>query len=417
MSGFLGRLVVFFTVCLISFIAYTVQIFVIWPWYGRVLSVELLQLLLPFNFLVGVLFYNYAQCVLVDPGRVPRGWVPDTNTDGFEVKKLSGRPRYCRACDAYKPPRSHHCRHCDRCVLRMDHHCPWINNCVGHFNYPFFLRFLFYVDVCCSYHLFMLVQRCRDSASRGDWTRISSNELIFIILNFVACVPVLLAVGGFSIYHFYCLMSNSTTIEGQEKDRVATLVRRGKIQEVKFPYHIGRLNNIKSVLGDNPLLWCCPLPAHGDGLSYRISDDAVNNGVTASSWPPEDPHEQPEGDFAGLPSSPWTYENGGFNPALRPTNAQLRRGDSSGSRRRRRAAVPPYHPNYQEGAPYVEDYSSSEESEEFQMRQPMMRRGSEGFEIRQMSREEMLQRYLAEQPPNRYNRYVPEPASESEEEA
>ena len=42
--------------------------------------------------------------------------------------------------------------------------------------------------------------------------------------------------------------------------------------------HIGRLNNIKSVLGDNPLLWCCPLPAHGDGLSYRISDDAVNNG-------------------------------------------------------------------------------------------------------------------------------------------
>ena len=65
----------------------------------------------------------------------------------------------------------------------------------------------------------------------------------------------------------------------------------------------------------------------------------------------------------------------------------------------------------------MEDYSSSEESEEFQMRQPMMRRGSEGFEIRQMSREEMLQRYLAEQPPNRYNRYVPEPASESEEEA
>ena len=50
------------------------------------------------------------------------------------------------------------------------------------------------------------------------------------------------------------------------------------------------------------------------------------------------------------------------------------------------------------------------------MRQPMMRRGSEGFEIRQMSREEMLQRYLAEQTPDKYNRYVPEPASESEEE-
>jgi len=35
-----------------------------------------------------------------------------------------------------------------------------------------------------------------------------------------------------SIYHFYCLSTNTTTIEGWEKDKVATLVRRGKIHEV-----------------------------------------------------------------------------------------------------------------------------------------------------------------------------------------
>ncbi|TRM66063.1 DHHC palmitoyltransferase-domain-containing protein [Schizophyllum amplum] len=414
MGRFLGRLVVFFTVCLISFIAYTVQIFVIWPWYGRALTVELLQLLLPFNALVGILFYNYSKCVLVDPGKVPRGWAPNTTADGFEVKKLSGKPRYCRMCDAYKPPRSHHCRHCDSCVLRMDHHCPWINNCVGHFNYPYFVRFLFYVDLACSYHVIMLVQRCRDTAYRGDWTRMGSAELIFVILNFVTCIPVLLAVGGFSIYHFYCLMSNSTTIEGQEKDRVATLVRRGKIQEVKFPYHIGRLNNIKSVLGDNPLLWCWPQPAPGDGLTFPISNEAVNNGATTTSWPPEDPNEQPEGPFAGLPASPWTYENDGFNPGLRPTNSQLRRSDSSGSRRRR-AAVPPYHPDYREGDGDAHAYLSSSDESEVEFMRPALRRGSEGYEVRPVNREEMLQRYLDEAP-DKYNRYVPEPPSESESE-
>jgi hypothetical protein len=40
----------------------------------------------------------------------------------------------------------------------------------------------------------------------------------------------------FSIYHLYLATGNSTTIEGWEKDKVATLVRRGKIHDVKYPY-------------------------------------------------------------------------------------------------------------------------------------------------------------------------------------
>lgn len=81
-------------------------------------------------------------------------------------------------------------------------------------------------------------------------------ELIFVILNYATCIPVLLAVGGFrlvvitstcihlsnpllldkiSLYHFYRLMGNTTTIEGWEKDKVATLVRHGKIHEVLLP--------------------------------------------------------------------------------------------------------------------------------------------------------------------------------------
>lgn len=49
MGRLLGRIFVFLVVCLISFIAFSIQIFVIWPWYGSTLSVELLMLLGPFK--------------------------------------------------------------------------------------------------------------------------------------------------------------------------------------------------------------------------------------------------------------------------------------------------------------------------------------------------------------------------------
>ena len=49
MGRLVGRLFVGFTLFLITFIGYSSQIFVIWPWYGREFSVELVQLLLPFK--------------------------------------------------------------------------------------------------------------------------------------------------------------------------------------------------------------------------------------------------------------------------------------------------------------------------------------------------------------------------------
>ncbi|KAG7452276.1 zf-DHHC-domain-containing protein [Guyanagaster necrorhizus] len=272
MHPLLGRLVVTLTLCLICFIAYSSQIFVLWPWYGRALSVDLICLLFPFNLLVGMLLWNYFLCVFTDPGGVPEGWKPDTHEDGYEVKKLTGGPRYCRMCEKYKPPRTHHCRQCNRCILRMDHHCPWVNNCVGHFNYGYFIRFLFYVDVACSYHLVMMTRRAMERPDVVYWNTITVTELVFIILNFVACVPVLLAVGAFSLFHFSSLMSNTTTIEGWEKDKVATMVRRGKIREIKFPYNLGRRRNIESVLGPSPLLWCYPARALGNGLKYDINE-------------------------------------------------------------------------------------------------------------------------------------------------
>ena len=50
MGRLLGRLFVALTTALIFFISYTPQLFIIWPWYGREFSIELLTLLVPFKY-------------------------------------------------------------------------------------------------------------------------------------------------------------------------------------------------------------------------------------------------------------------------------------------------------------------------------------------------------------------------------
>lgn len=112
-----------------------------------------------------------------------------------------------------------------------------------------------------------------------------------------------------SLYHFHGLLRNTTTIEGWEKDKVATMVRKGKIHEVSTcllylcfrlmnlslidqvsicmtstsspsgPYSIhyifqnlGRRKNIESVLGNDWVLWCWPTIPPGTGLKYEIAE-------------------------------------------------------------------------------------------------------------------------------------------------
>ncbi|GAA5892632.1 hypothetical protein JCM5296_006180 [Sporobolomyces johnsonii] len=317
MGKLIGRIWVSGTLLLISFIGFTSQLCIVLPSYHYdYTNPELLKLLLPFNTLLFLLFWNYALCVRTDPGQVPRGWEPDLRemeSGEVEVKKLTGGPRYCRTCRAYKPPRAHHCRQCKRCVLKMDHHCPWVNNCVGHHNYGHFVRFLFYVDVACSYHLWMVTKRAfgLSAFSRAP----SMFQVVMLILNYTACVPVIIAVGVFSLFHYWSVLTNTTTIEGWEKDKAASLKRRGKIREYRYPYHLGYLANIQDVLGRNPLFWCWPQRAPGTGLKYRVG--AGVDPREQNLWPPRDEFaparrkpRQPRP--AG---SPFTYGSG-LNPDL-----------------------------------------------------------------------------------------------------
>ena len=109
-------------------------------------------------------------------------------------------------------------------------------------------------------------------------------------------------------YHIYCLLTNTTTIEGWEKDKVATLIRRGKIREVRSSYfckalhadipslprsnspmyvqsiisaihpiifahqNLGIKENLYSVLGPSPLYWPFPIKEMSSGLKFRIAD-------------------------------------------------------------------------------------------------------------------------------------------------
>lgn len=137
-----------------------------------------------------------------------------------------------------------------------------------------------------------------------------------LVFNFAACVPVWISVGLFGWYHLWLASGNTTTIEKWEKEKVSTMVRRGKIKEIKYPYvsdlggmgphspcsykarpsapsflgtfmltaqNLGTIANLKSVLGPNPLLWLWPQPqTSGDGLTYPITPDA--GGESANEW-------------------------------------------------------------------------------------------------------------------------------------
>lgn len=74
-------------------------------------------------------------------------------------------------------------------------------------------------------------------------------------------------------------MTNTTTIEAYEKDKVATLIRRGRIQALKYPYDLGWWANASSVMGRKWWLWAWPLGAHkrarqdpGRGLWFKVGE-------------------------------------------------------------------------------------------------------------------------------------------------
>jgi palmitoyltransferase len=67
-----GKVFVVTVLSLICFIAYSPQFFI----YLRVYEFsEIIYLLVPFNLLIFMVFYNYYLAVTTDPGKIPPNWV------------------------------------------------------------------------------------------------------------------------------------------------------------------------------------------------------------------------------------------------------------------------------------------------------------------------------------------------------
>jgi palmitoyltransferase ZDHHC6 len=144
-------------------------------------------------------------------------------------------------------------------------------------------------------------------------------------------------------------------------------------------------------------------------------------------WPPSDPTER-HIEWT-QPDTPWTYDNDGPNPALVPSNshsAQQLRARKRGARGV--SAVPPFHPDYEPAHDWQGDDDDDDDDERFAEYEDEagwggtgrhVRRGSEGYEVRAIDRERLLEEHIANrgQEEGYYRRYVPEPASETESES
>ncbi|KAJ5958472.1 uncharacterized protein N7479_005622 [Penicillium vulpinum] len=87
--------------------------------------------------------------------------IPIQSDDGLEsfytkdvfVCQPDGRPLWCSTCCQYKTDRAHHCRELGRCVRKMDHFCPWVGGVVSETSFKFFIQFVAYTAIFCTFVL------------------------------------------------------------------------------------------------------------------------------------------------------------------------------------------------------------------------------------------------------------------------
>ncbi|KAI3637373.1 hypothetical protein MIR68_004022 [Amoeboaphelidium protococcarum] len=352
-----------------------------------------------FNLGCLMIYLCYYLACSTDPGSVPKDWSPITknvsandsqskqdndqdNDDDVALQHLVNqkqqqdqiKDRYCHRCRNYKPPRAHHCSTCRRCVLKMDHDCVWINNCVGFHNQAHFYRFLVYVVVTCSFLwwsiMYWFYDQLNEYAKVAHLVRSGVRENpVNMVSLFLACIDifmislVLLMVGMLWIYQTWYICTNTTTLETFEKDRVGNLVQRKKIPHYHFPYNVGLIENIRQVLGDNTLLWFYPFQGVNrkyDGLSFPIIINKERRWDSdGSHWPPAEYREY--------------YPSAAYDDEYDSDDGELIISDTDNKSILNSGTV-------------VGGYESP--SQQIQIGNPRVRRGSEGYEIRLISHEE-----------------------------
>ncbi|XP_069842486.1 palmitoyltransferase ZDHHC15 [Dendropsophus ebraccatus] len=173
----------------------------------------------------------------------------------------SGAIRFCDRCQVVKPDRCHHCSVCGMCVLKMDHHCPWVNNCIGFSNYKFFLLFLAYSMLYCSY-----IASTVFKYFLFYWTtEVTNNRAKFHVL-FLLFVSLMFFISLMFLFGYHCWLVgvNRTTLEAFS----APVFPSGPD---KNGFHLGIRRNLEQVFGKRKKLWLVPVfTSTGDGLSFPM---------------------------------------------------------------------------------------------------------------------------------------------------
>ncbi|KAJ5118053.1 Palmitoyltransferase pfa4 [Penicillium atrosanguineum] len=302
----ISRLAVPAVSILIAFLAYTSQYFFLHFESVPLRKDEVWKI----NIFALCIWVSYFRSCYVDPGRLPASQ-KTANSSPEEKAKATRRQRWCRRCEAYKPPRAHHCKTCQRCIPKMDHHCPWTSNCVSHFTFPHFFRFLFFAVVGMGYLETLIWERGSvvwGSRNLPSYLGPSLGQLCHLFLLFVVNSVTVLALFILLVRVLYSVLFNITTIESWEIERHETLVRRARvmggyldapggqkirIKKQEFPYDIGIFSNISQAMGTiNIFSWFWPFattPDRKSGWEFPINEFEAR-GV---SWPPPDPDRIP----------------------------------------------------------------------------------------------------------------------------
>lgn len=80
--------------------------------------------LVKFNLPVACIWICYYRACFTDPGRLPKDWRAHSEvrrSDAPEDDALLRRRRWCKKCQAPKPPRAHHCKQCRKWVALPAH--------------------------------------------------------------------------------------------------------------------------------------------------------------------------------------------------------------------------------------------------------------------------------------------------------
>ncbi|KAH9922222.1 DHHC palmitoyltransferase-domain-containing protein [Fomitopsis serialis] len=232
--------------------------------------------------------------------------VPQNTRRVPESPVLRPENRYCWKEGFVKPLRAHHCAACGTCVLRYDHHCPWIGQCVGARNYKFFVIFLEWALLFCSWTFSTLVA---DQAKSGH---VDPEKIVIIVLSaFFVLFTVSLLLSQARL-----IMLNTTTVEslrGQSvRDREKRVLARmhpwyalgaKRRTRQQWDQEWGRIDyegnlwwlgshraNWESVMGTHVWQWFLPIGrSPDDGLSYTPNPrhDPEGRWRPRREWPAE----------------------------------------------------------------------------------------------------------------------------------